>query len=267
MTCLTLTLGFCPAIRAELCQNLSSPEPSCDFSNIPLATQLAPLIQFLQETLTLVFGQLSDLKTELNHVLDLTQTMIHAASQFDWAFWVAAGSALALAVLTLLVMLAVLLSCIYPRQSFPIFSCFRTWLVLPLFILFVVLGWVFSMIFVISSMATSDFCINSPDDSVLSILGGIQTQNPSPAYYFLVYYIKGCPKELLPEELKQKVSLLRDFLLPSLANFTTSLQEQGATNFETTCGSGLTPLLAGVAIVNNQLCILGKALVSSSFCF
>ena len=254
--------GYCPAVRAELCQNLSSPNPTCNFSNVTLAPQVEHLILFLHEAMAFIFGRLADLKAQLNDVLDLTQTVTDAAAQFDWAYWVAAGFAMALAILTLYVMIGVILSWRYPNRSFRVFSCCRSWLVFPLFIVFVILGWVFSMGFVISSLATSDFCINSPDDSVLAILEEIQAQHPTTAYYFFVYYIKGCPEELIPKEVQQRLAFLNDFLFPALFNFTATLQEQTAANLEETCGSALAPLAASTTLVNNQLCIMGESLVS-----
>jgi hypothetical protein len=62
-------------------------------------------------------------------------------------------------------------------------------LIVPLFILLTVIGFLFSIIFITGSISTADFCYNSPDGPVLSILEVLRSNFRSFVIFFLEFYI------------------------------------------------------------------------------
>ena len=189
MSSIFVSIGFCPEIRESLCINITSAEPVCDFSGIPYGEEVASLINFFDGTIDLVFGKLDDVRSDLLQLQEVMDDLSNNSKQFNWAFYVASGFSIALCVLTILIMVGVLLA--WRRQLTPRYICVRSYLVVPLFIFLVILGWIFSMIFVVASLATSDLCVDSPDDKIVGMLQELKGDFDSVVYDFLVYYIKG----------------------------------------------------------------------------
>jgi hypothetical protein len=181
--------GFCPEIRESLCVNITSSEPVCDFSGIPYGEEVASLLNFLDGTIDLVFGRLDEIKSDLLQVQEVTDDLSHHAQTFNWAFYVAGGFSMALCIVTMLIMISVSLA--WRRQLTPRYICFRSYIVVPSFVVLVLLGWIFSMIFVVATLVTSDLCVDSPDDKILSMLQELKGDFDSVVYNFLVYYIQG----------------------------------------------------------------------------
>jgi hypothetical protein len=61
----------------------------------------------------------------------------------------------------------------------------------PLFMLLVSVSWIFSMVFVIGSMALADTCIESPDQNVLFLIDNLEGKISSIVKSFLVFYVTG----------------------------------------------------------------------------
>jgi hypothetical protein len=185
---------------------------------------------------------------------------------------VAAGSSLGLATLCLFILLGILL--VSPKQQqndeerLPNgFKWIRSWVIVPLFLLLTVVGWLFSMIFIVASIGSADMCIDSPDGPVLSILSQLQDEFVSVVYYFLVYYVQGCPAADAPVELDQRINFFAKLVFPALqdlsAAVTRTINSGGAQqdNWEAICGTNFTPFLAILGALDNQLCMMTGTLV------
>jgi hypothetical protein len=72
-----------------------------------------------------------------------------------------------------------------------VFYCFRTIVIVPSFIFLVLISWVFSMVFVIGSMALADTCVDSPDAIVLNLVNNIRDDISSIIAELLIFYITG----------------------------------------------------------------------------
>jgi hypothetical protein len=112
---------------------------------------------------------------------------------------------MALAVICLLICAAVMrLYFGYPLPQW--LKTVRSFAMIPLFLLFVVLGWVFSTVFITATIGMADVCINTPDEAMLSILKRTEDEfrTNSVVYDFLEYYVRGCPVTAAPQDLDQR---------------------------------------------------------------
>lgn len=208
---------MCPNRTTSFCTNVDSPEErQCDFSSVPpLEDELTKLVGFFDGTMDMVFKGMDDVEADLNRfiqIMDKADT--YYPESFNWAFWVAAGCNLALATICLGLCLAVMLL-YFGKPLADKFKWLRSYLMVPLFVLLVALGWIYSTSFVVLSVGATDACINSPDLTVATILDNLRGSFQSNILYeFLVYYVRGCPPDLVPDELNQRLVILSQLVPP-----------------------------------------------------
>jgi hypothetical protein len=149
---------ICPQAQEIICSNADVDCSALD--------SFPPFLTTVSE----VYSQLTDTKDDLNEAAALMNDVNEYIDKFTWAFWVAAAMVLLYAVCTLLMLNGVVLAwqkklhgTCWQRTT----SRFRGWFVVPLFVVLLILGWIFSMVFVIGSAASGDFCYDSPDENVV----------------------------------------------------------------------------------------------------
>ena len=160
-----------------------------------------------------------------------------------------------------------------------LFKYLRHWLLLPMFILFVVISWVFSMVFIIGSTAAADLCVDSPDDRVAAMVikyGDFQGMNPminstgsvdfsnidseSLMLLFLLYYIQGCPDDSSPQGFIDSITGVLTVLDDTVALIANAVSD---INLPAVCGSDPIDLLTSddTNVFENTICNVGVALV------
>jgi hypothetical protein len=152
---------ICPNLRNVICSDASTFD--CNYI-LDLGSNSA-VTSALNEILT----QLLQVRSDLVEASAIINNIDQQVTKFNWAFWVAAGAVILMAICTLLILNGVILAwqkklrgTCWQRTT----SRIRGWCIVPVFILLLVIGWVFSMVFVMGYTATSDFCYNSPDENV-----------------------------------------------------------------------------------------------------
>jgi hypothetical protein len=174
----TTNATVCPQLQALLCGNAGS--RCTDFLN--------QLVVALQEN-NVVLDSVLSVKADVTRIQGILAQARSTIVSFNWAFWIAAAAVTLLAVCTLILMSGVV--AVWRKGSSSHFhddhhhitspslegregkrwylctSRFRGWVVVPVFVFLLVVGWVFSMVFVVGSMASADFCYDSPDQNVL----------------------------------------------------------------------------------------------------
>jgi hypothetical protein len=152
---------ICPNLRSVICSDASTFD--CNYI-LDLGSNSA-VTSALNEIVT----QLVQVRSDLVEASAIMNNIDQQVTKFNWAFWVAAGAVILMAICTLLILNGVILAwqkklrgTCWQRTT----SRIRGWCIVPVFILLLVIGWVFSMVFVMGYTATSDFCYNSPDENV-----------------------------------------------------------------------------------------------------
>jgi hypothetical protein len=152
----------CPNVRAVICTDSSLVE-TCDFSDIPFGNEMEDAIIASR---TILLGEMEDARSDLLQLSSTLQKIDQTIGRYTWAFYVAAGFVILLAIITFFVSLGIIDAwrgkvsgtCM---RSFR--NCLRSWIILPIFIFFVIMCWIFSMVFVIGTVASADVCYGSPD--------------------------------------------------------------------------------------------------------
>ncbi len=160
--------AFCPQIAEAVCEQLS-PISNCNFTRFSESIRVF-LWDIFIDLGTYTFFELTSIQNDLINTADSISSIKQGVNGFTWAFWTACVWALLLMIFTMFLMYGVILAwCEDRRQSFLqcVVTMMHHWLVVPLYIFFVFLTWVFSMIFVIGTVVTADFCYDSPDNKIL----------------------------------------------------------------------------------------------------
>ena len=124
-------------------------------------------------------------QSDLEQALATADYLQSTVRDFAWALYLTEIFALMLSFLICVFLLGAY--CRFPR----ILRCLNNVFFVPIFVVFVVISWVCSMVFVIGSMTLADFCVDSPDDNVLSILDSNRHLFSSVVYSGVVFYVSG----------------------------------------------------------------------------
>ena len=269
LTSSSIASFFFMLIILEVCPNIDPPcvlrdgERICDFSQMPsqLGPPLQKIVGYLDGTLDLVVGNMELMEADLLELLDLLQVGdTYYPTHFAWAFWVAAGGSLGLAATCMFILVELVV--LTQHGDLPKgLRWTRSWIMVPLFMLLLIVGWLFSMVFITGSIGTADMCFDSPAGPVTSILTKLQENFQSVVYWFLLYYVQGCPATSVPVEMDQRINILAKKVLPSLQNAAAAILSADAETLDAACGKGVAPFLVVLRALGNQLCILTKTLV------
>jgi hypothetical protein len=183
---------YCPLVQDTVCDDILT-ATNCKYDDLPYSLLVRDVIDYvaiLQESL---LHDILDFRNDLAGLLTLIQNWQQTLDGFHWALYVAIACCLSLALLCVYIMMGVILAW---RDKFPIaFSCLRSAVVLPLFIVLVFLSWIFSAVFMIGSIALADFCIDSPDKAVLALVNRYdEGQLSSIVLNFVPYFASGKEK-------------------------------------------------------------------------
>lgn len=265
---------ICPNSAEQLCTNIENEtattldERGCDFSTVPYGNELATLFNVFDTTLRTVLDGAADIEEDLVTLQEILEKAdLYYPKHGVWAFWTAVGCSLALGVVALVLSGGM----VYiemgqgqqangrERKLPPKFAWCRSWLLVPLLLLLVCLSWIFSMTFIMMGIGSSDLCYNSPDVPVLNLLETIEDEfgSSSLMYFFLRYYVSGCPAVEAPRELELAIVGIKDAVLPVMGTLVDAIQAQGEENLAEICGTGVAPVLAIVEALGEQLCVLG----------
>jgi hypothetical protein len=90
------------------------------------------------------------------------------------------------------------------------------------------------------------------------LMGRLETKSFLPAYWD--YHIQGCPSELYPKFVDDRVWLWGN-LLPTTSRLAAGLEEFSDSNFLETCGTSIEPLRNAASTLSLQLCMVTQSLV------
>jgi len=229
--------GFCP-FQNVICANVTTPA-DCDLTGFPLAGEIEVLLNNTQEY---VYDQLVFMRTDLERIIEELVNLNNKAKSYNWAFYVAAAFAALLGVLNLVISSGVVLAWtgrlrgnIWRR----IYGIVRNWMILPIFVFLVLVSFIFSMVFIIGSIASADTCYGSPDNNVNYFLVANRDRFATVVYAFLQYWVGGCVKDLVPSEIQSQVNAIGSFT-QRLLDFVAMVASQSPEELVRTCGSNAT---------------------------
>jgi hypothetical protein len=254
-------------VRERVCathplEGVDSDGIDCNFTGLPLEDEVLELYRNFGVADDQIFTSTGPFKHDLLMLMDKTSDLDDQAKQFDWAFWVATACTYALAVICAVFICGVILA--WREQAPPTFGWHLAHIILPLFLFFLLLAWVFTMVFIIGSTATTDFCANSPDGRVDSLLRRIQGEFESAMYDLSSFYVSGCPRDKNQNPFEGRLWGMVA-LLPAASRFDFEATRNDADLLGELCGADFGPVQIAASSLNRQLCVLISTLVRS-FC-
>lgn len=237
---------MCPQVREPVCTNITD-VASCNFQGIIENTEgMTEFLSFIANTRSLVIDQLNDSRNDLIESIEFANSIGDISETFQWAFWCSLAFSLATAVLSLFFVFRA----IWPPTKSSRCSC-RNIFVIPCFVLFVTLSWIFAIVFVIGSVGLADMCFNSPDENMKALLSRMQDFFSPLIYKSIIFYISGCPVNLIAPE---AVDFLK-FLVIFFESIQGAMQDLDGQFISDVCGqeSGNSALQA-TELVSSTVC-------------
>ena len=123
-------------------------------------------------------------KADLESILEITNDIEQTIYEYMWAFQIARIFGLLLGFLSFCILLGVMFHHRFPR----LLRCLQHWLVVPSFCVLVVMTGIFALLFVIGSIATSDFCIDDPDTRIETTIRYFESEISQVSSDYLYFY-------------------------------------------------------------------------------
>lgn len=156
--------GICPKQTQKICQDLTDPASCQTNGTLGFVSSLQNTISFLNQDGDMQ-NMLQDVRDDLeNRLQPKVQSVSDDAVQLDIALWLAMAFSIVLSILCISFMVTMLFK--MPRCV----KCVQLACTYPFFFLMVFLSFLFSLIFVVASLAVSDVCYESPDSRVEALL-------------------------------------------------------------------------------------------------
>ncbi|KAL7567527.1 hypothetical protein ACA910_009535 [Epithemia clementina (nom. ined.)] len=271
--------GACPAVREQICTNVSSLSSSsaaaqqlvadnCDFSDIPVISEsLEVLFNITYRASTYVTKELTSMRQDLQKSYDNIDDLLNSNVSLAWAFWAAFSFVVALIVCCVILIVGILCHRRYGKLN-KWQRCFRHRVIFPLFCVLVFLSFAFAIVFIITSIGASDWCIDSPDAKVSYVLQqafDVEEETfkiddiDSVIYAYAQYYVNNCPTNGQPIQPNASSERVRS-ILDSVQNFARALGEVDIEQWQVVCGSDLTALTIFQDLVQELMCLLSLTL-------
>jgi hypothetical protein len=175
--------GICPTVRDPLCADLDDIS-TCNFEGIfDTDTVQAVVEHFRGNERSVVYTELNRARGDLEDFLKVANDIDDQAYQFKWALYLAMAFQICLAVMSVLIVFGILSGT--PKAV----QCLRSWVLIPIFTVFVVLSFVFCLTFLFGSIVLADMCVDSPDAKIQVLLDRFQEDLSPILVEFANFYI------------------------------------------------------------------------------
>jgi hypothetical protein len=154
--------GICPNVRAQICTVLTDSR-TCNSEGIFDNDIFEKVVDHFNSINRTIVPKLTNARQDLADMLTVTRNMEENVDTFDWALYIA----MVFAILLSLLALGMIVGLVIRKTDRMI--CLQSRFFFPLFVSLVVLSFVFSIAFVIASLALSDTCVDDPDARLLSV--------------------------------------------------------------------------------------------------
>jgi len=133
----------------------------------------------------------------------------------------------------------------------------------PIFSFCLVLFWIFALLFLVTSLAGSDFCVK-PDQVVEGMLLQYKDEFQSLIFQFLMYWVSGCQIQARPD-ISSMAQPIEDFV-GDLHDVSEILMNQSPVRLEDQCGlssAAASALQGGAGLVHNATHVVNKAWIDT----
>ncbi|CAJ1934991.1 unnamed protein product [Cylindrotheca closterium] len=247
------TNSYCPLVKPRICRNLLLDE-DCDWSGIPHGSLVKSWISTLIQYQTKMSNTMHNLHHDLHSSQVEIDDWVSTLENMELGLTLSTIFVFLLDALCLYILLGVALAWSKRRKVPNCFIWIRSYCLIPLFALVVVVCWIFASTFVLASLTTSDFCHDGPTEKVVALVqrgdGSI-----SPTLRDLIrHFVTSCSNVFVPDifssDINQLVQSVRDtkMLQSNIIIFANG-------DIKDTCGPFSESILSGVAsMAEGELC-------------
>uniref|UniRef100_A0A7R9VNU5 Uncharacterized protein n=1 Tax=Pseudictyota dubia TaxID=2749911 RepID=A0A7R9VNU5_9STRA len=190
--------------------------------------------------------QAQGLRTDLIDIQSSVNTVNDALNYAYPFLYAAIALSVVLILITLALMGSVILAWNGKRSRNCFVRCMRNCIILPIFIIFMLLAWLFATLFLFAAVGGSDFCV-SPNENTVAALELVQRsqvdaedQAGNFIFELLKYYVSGCNEGLVskPSNFEEEFNLLEAVVgvVHDFVQFLTT--EEALTAIQLQCQSG-----------------------------
>ena len=160
-----------------------------------------------------------------------------------------------------------LMAGVFSSASSSIFAIHFKWtesyVILPIFIALISILWILSSILALSSVASADICIKSPDGFVKWILDKYFKESLDPILYELIlYYITGCREEFKPIYFIRLYGPFVHSILLVIDDIFGTISGADVSALNEFCGADVRPIIRIVKVLHDNISIIFKAAIS-----
>jgi len=237
----TNATSICPLLVQEYCLDDATGQTRDGCNLAEIEGNLTLILSTLGGNLV---QRLNKIGIDLENVASELQRIDNKA--YDWAFAVAYVFSVVEALLAIVVCYGIILVWkgeIKQVRFHCMRRCMRSWLLVPSFAVFTFLSFLFTLVFVIGSIAASDFCVDSPDPRVTLVIQESQQFFSSDFIYGLsLFYVNGCPTGDVPpllEVLSDSITLLAE----TVVNLSLALDKLDSDEYQQFCDADTSVLV------------------------
>ena len=249
----------CPNIRPTVCDDIDL-GLGCNFTGLPLDSQMLDFVEnFGKENTDIAFRELGLQENQFETLISYVESSEESAGQFEVALWIASACTTVLAVLSIVMFSIVILGMKQKQSSFPYgLAWFRSNMLFPLLFIFLVIAFLSSMVFIIGSTASGDFCNDSPNAKISAFLDQLNPRNGD-VYELMKTYVNGCTANDL---VKDRLLKMSTFLAPAtrFSNEANLLPQDSIVLIEEMCGAPLTTVQFLSKSLDRSMCVLTSSL-------
>mmetsp|Transcript_11098 Transcript_11098/g.23091 ORF Transcript_11098/g.23091 Transcript_11098/m.23091 type:complete len:480 (+) Transcript_11098:181-1620(+) len=206
-------------------------------------------------------GTLSSFGDDLEQLVSLTEDVNNSLDTANIFFFILIAITCVIIILIVIMVSGVFFAANGFSNCFT--RCVTNAVLLPIFIFFLFLSWVFATLFLVASLAGADFCVQ-PDQFVQLVLDKNADKFNGIIFGFIIYYVSGCT--MLPageDEIRGITTQIR-IALNTAHRFTDALQNQTVPEIQEFCGltdSTATALQDAATFIHEATHVLDRSLI------
>jgi hypothetical protein len=207
------------------------------------------LVSDIKEMSSAVDASLKSFSTDLMTVANMAKGINNDLQTASGFFYALVAISIVIFVLICIMLAVTVLSAKDISNCFT--KCVTCALIWPVFVFLLVLSWIFATLFLVFSLAGSDFCYK-PDQIVITVLNQNKDKFDSVIFAFIIYYVSGC--DTAPQAMDDitKLITMAKTMLATANDLAGKVASQNVDNLATGCGldnAGAAALQKGAQVI------------------
>jgi len=251
--------GMCTNVQPQLCNKTDDNSFSCNTTGVPfIGSEMGQILEIVYGSKSWVFDQLTEMRGDLQEMHDDLDSLVNGQNDLEWAFWISFSFSCFIGVQCCIMLWA--LHVAHKGDGSRPFKFYRRHFLFPMFVIAIIIAYVFTCVFIIAAVGSSDFCIGSPNPKVDWLLTETEGSGRNLVWDFAKYYVNQCPSDGRPTALTAKIEVIIALMNRIVAVIGEA--SNNAAEWEAICGSDVGIVEAFGAGIASTACGISKLLES-----